>query len=71
MTGMEVDVKIAWTPSDWRRFLGLADITPLVELMSVVADGLAFGEVERRLEALSCERAADDGEDTPPIAGKS
>ncbi len=50
---MDIDVRLRWTPTEWRRFLGLADITPLVELASVMIDQVVLGIVHQRLEALT------------------
>jgi len=49
---MAIEIKINWTANQWRRFLGRADITPLAELTSVMADKIALHIVDQRLEAL-------------------
>ncbi len=50
---MDIEVRLTWTPSQWRRFLGLADITPLVEVSSVMIDRMVMGIIDQRLEALT------------------
>ena len=52
---MDIQIRIKWTPNQWRRFFGQPDITPLVELASVVIDGMAMLVVERRLEAMTAD----------------
>jgi len=61
---MAIEIRIDWTANQWRRFLGQADITPIVELISVMADRAAFAAVERHLEALTAVTGgmnSDDG----------
>lgn len=53
---MDIEVRINWTPNQWRRFCGQADITPLVELASVMIDRMAMLVVDRRLDALTAEQ---------------
>lgn len=52
---MAIEIRINWTPNQWRRFLGQPDQTPLVELTSVMIDKLALLVVDQRLEALTAE----------------
>lgn len=52
---MAIEVRIDWTPNQWRRFFGRPDTTPLVELMSVMIDKMALLDIDRRLEALTSE----------------
>jgi hypothetical protein len=52
---MDIEVRINWTPNQWRRFFGHADMTPLIELASVTIDRMAMAMVDRRLEVLAAE----------------
>ena len=49
---MAIEIRINWTANQWRRFLGRADITPLAELTSIMADKIALHIVDQRLAAL-------------------
>ncbi len=55
---MVIEIRLDWTPNQWRRFLGQSDTTPLVELMSVMFDKMMHHYVDRELELLN--RATDD-----------
>ncbi len=62
---MELELRIDMTPNERRRFLGHPDITPMVELVSELADDVMMVVVEARLDALQStlgELQADDGE---------
>lgn len=53
--GMEIDVRLDWTPNQWRRFLGRADMTPLVELAAVMLDKMALHLMDQRLASLNAD----------------
>lgn len=57
---MEIDVQVDVTPNERRRFLGDADITPMVELVSEMLDQAMMAVVDARLAALT---ACDDEND--------
>ena len=61
---MSIEIRMNWTPNQWRRFLGQPDMTPLVELGSVVMDKIALLSIDERLAALQAElekrKPADD-----------
>lgn len=63
---MGIEVRINWTPNEWRRFWGWPDVTPLVELTSELLDDAAMALVEHRLETLAMagKAAGDAAPDT-------
>lgn len=56
--GMSVDVKVNWTMGEWRRFFGLADVTPLVELVSLMSDRFSLLMIHQRLDAMEPDAKA-------------
>jgi len=51
--GTRIEIKLGWTPNQWRRFLGRADTTPLVELCSVITDKMTMHLIDLRLAELA------------------
>lgn len=49
---MTIDIRLNWTPNQWRHFLGQADTTPLVELVSAMLDGVFFYLIQQRIATL-------------------
>ncbi len=60
---MKLDVRVEATPNERRRFLGQADVTPMIELASIMLDSVMMVVVEARLEALTAEGAINDEQD--------
>ncbi len=61
---MAVEIRIDWTANQWRRFYGQADMTPMIEMVSIVADRIALVAIEKHLAALTAGTpgtTADDG----------
>ena len=58
---MKFDVRVEATINEKRRFFGQADVTPMIELMSIMLDSVMMAVVEARLEALMAEGAASEG----------
>ena len=52
---MKIDVKVKATGNEKRRFLGRADITPMIELVSESLDVAMLAVVQARLAALTAE----------------
>ncbi len=70
---MKLEFKLNWTACQWRQFIGLADITPMVELASVVSDRLFMALIDERLEHLGSGGSApqpDEAEATAPLLDK-
>ena len=65
MIAMKVDVTIEATPNEKRRFLGSPDLTPLVEMISVMLDEAMMVVVDARLEALEAMTFEEDDIDDP------
>lgn len=57
---MKFDVRVEATTNEKRRFLGQADVTPMIELVSIMLDSVMLVVVEARLLPLTAEGAADD-----------
>lgn len=57
---MKMEVRVEASVNEKRRFLGGADITPMVELVSIMVDTAMLAVVDARLEALTGENAAAD-----------
>lgn len=49
---MKFDVKVDATSNEKRRFLGRPDLTPMIELTSIMLDSAMLAVVEIRLKAL-------------------
>ncbi len=60
---MKFDVRVEATTNEKRRFLGQADITPMIELASIMLDSVMMVVVEARLEALTTGTAANEKQD--------
>lgn len=57
---MKIDVRVKASGTEKRRFLGRADITPMVELVSDTLDTAMLAVVQARLAALTSELAASE-----------
>ncbi|MDH3663999.1 MAG: hypothetical protein OEU92_28965 [Alphaproteobacteria bacterium] len=55
---MKIDVRVEATGTEKRRFLGQADITPMIELVSDTLDTAMLAVVQARLAALTSDLAA-------------
>ena len=60
---MEIDIKVDATPNEIRRLLGNPNISPIIELLSVMLDQTMMVVVDARLQALESTMAHD--EDSP------
>jgi hypothetical protein len=60
---MKIDVTIEATPTERRRLLGRANLVPVIEVMSILFDGVAMSMVNARLAALEAETYAGDQQD--------
>jgi hypothetical protein len=60
---MKIDVRIEASPSERRRLLGRANVTPVIEVMSILSDGAAMAVVNARLAALEAEGIVGDQQD--------
>lgn len=66
--GVEIDVRLDWTPNQWRRFWGQADMTPLVELAAVMHDKMALHLMDQRLASLHADLDKLSVSDAPSAA---
>jgi len=62
---LEIDVRVEATANERRRLLGGADITPMIELVSIMLDSVMMVVVRARLEALSADELDDERQDQP------
>ena len=60
---MKIDLKVEATLNEKRRFRGSPDLTPLVELVSVMLDEVMMVVVNARLEALETVGFGENGDD--------
>jgi hypothetical protein len=60
---MEIDIKIDATPNEIRRLLGNPDISPMIELLSVMLDQAMMVVVDARLQALESAMLQDEDVD--------
>lgn len=60
---MKIDVRIEATPNERRRLLGRANLAPVIEVMSILFDGVAMAMLNARLAALEAEIYAGDQQD--------
>ena len=60
---MKIDVKIEASPNERRRLLGRANIAPVIEVVSILFDGIAMASVNARLAALESEGFVDGRQD--------
>jgi hypothetical protein len=60
---MNIDARIDATPDERRRLLGRANLAPVIEVMSVLFDGVAMAMVNARLAALEAEIYGGDQQD--------
>lgn len=60
---MNIDVRIEATSTEKRRLLGRANLTPVIEVMSILSDCVAMAMVNARLAALESEIYAGDQQD--------
>ncbi len=60
---MKIDVRIEATPNERRCLLGRANLAPVIEVMSVLFDGVAIAMVNARLAALEAEILTGDLQD--------
>lgn len=61
-----IEIKLGWTPNQWRRFLGRADTTPLVELCSVITDRMTMHVIDLRLAELANDEDRTSTAFVPP-----
>ena len=52
---MKIEVRVEATANEKRRFLGGANITPMVELVSNMIDSMMLAVVDARLAALTAD----------------
>lgn len=57
---MKIEVRVKATTNEKRRFVGGADITPMIELLSIMLDDAMVVVVDARLAALTS--TAPDGD---------
>ena len=62
---LKIDVRVEATASERRRLLGGADITPMIELVSLMLDSVMMVVVRARLETLSDDAMDDERLDRP------
>lgn len=62
---MKIDVRVDATLNERRRFLGRADITPMIEVVSIMLDSVSMAVVNARLAALTAEGFTGDEQDQP------
>lgn len=60
---LKIDVRVEATANERRRLLGGADITPMIELVSLMLDSVMMVVVKARLETLSTEVMDDEQQD--------
>ncbi len=60
---MKIDVKVDATANEKRRFLGQADVTPMIELVSIMLDSVMLVVVETRLQALLADGVDSEEQD--------
>ena len=60
---LKIDVRVEATANERRRLLGGADITPMIELVSIMLDSVMLVVVRARLEALSPDELDDEEQD--------
>lgn len=60
---MKIDVRVEATANERRRLLGGADITPMIELVSIMLDSVMMVVVKARLEALSADVMDEEQQD--------
>lgn len=61
---MKIDVRVDATENEKRRFLGRANITPVIEVMSIALDRAMLAVVDARLETLTAELAGREEQAT-------
>lgn|GEM_PF-4239798 len=60
---MKIEVRVEATANEKRRFLGGADITPMIELVSIMLDSVMIVVVQARIKALAAEGIDGDQQD--------
>lgn len=60
---MKIEVRVEATPNERRRFLGRADITPVIEVVSIMLDSVSMAFANARLASLEAEGFTSDRQD--------
>jgi len=60
---VKIEVRVEATANEKRRFLGGADITPMIELVSIMLDSVMIVVVQARIKALAAEGIDGDQQD--------